>query len=1053
MSVQKASFAPLHIRQKFVASSVGQSLRVGAQWLYQRLWLTLFLLAIPALWPFVQEGLPRSFDGGLHLLRLGVLDYLIRHGSLYPRWAPSLMLGYGYPVFNFYAPSTYYLAELLHLLGLSFYASFTATFALLILLAGLGMWLLALDSFGSTQKWAALVAATAYMYAPYLFMNVFISGALAASGAQALLPWIFWSVRRLLRAKRPSAYGLPVAFSLGGLAVTHNLTLLFLPPILLLYIAILWWQTGHAWRTLGWAVFSLVAAMGVSAFFWLPLIVEQPYLADTARIISETALLPHSFWNWRNFLDWQFAYRHNFDRPIRLGIVQLGLGIAGFVLARRRQAEWLFWGAVAMITGAMMGIWALPLWLNNPILAVTQFPWRLLAVTSLPLALFAGGIVCFFQRQSLQMVSTIGLLVVIILAQQPRLQWMDVFAADGTDVTLPVFAQVEVDKGILGGGEGNSSIQEFRPRWVDRTLVLAPATILAPAAVLAPAAEQRAPKFDLRLERGNAYDLTLQATSDAGGPLRFNNFYFPGWQVTLDQQTTLKPYPSTNLGLLTVDLPAGEHTVQLAWAGTPVQTWAGLISLATLGALAWLSWRQQARHWLALLPCGLLIFGVTAFYWPRTFMPIEAPPQTIAANGLRLLGLRTERIDPGHLYLYPDWYVTDPPPKTLRVQWQLLDDQGAVQAETLAAPYFNTTQASNWPPDTLVDDAYTLALPPDLAAGAYQIVVRIGATDVEFQQPAHSVGMFTLTTPVPGQRSLPNPLDVQIGDSMRLTGFAATAANRSLTFVDGKPTRVTSGDYVRYTLYWRANAPVDKNYHGFVHLTDIAGRPLVQEDQLPGPFFRPPLLWDRYYPQADIYLLRIPEDAPSGLYWPEVGMYDFTTRDRLPVRTDGQATPDDHFRLPPLKIVNPITLAPSQPVTAHFGDMADLLGYDLAIPSAGLRAGDHFSVTLYYRSVTAIPTDYTRFLHVANSAAEMAAQFDSPPEQGGNPTWSWTPGETIVDRVDFQVAAQASPGQYTLYLGFYDPKANGARLPVQQADGQAFPDNRAVLTSIQIRAK
>ena len=151
-------------------------------------------------------------------------------------------------------------------------------------------------------------------------MNVFLAGALAARGAQALLTWLFWSVRRLLRAKRPGAYVLPVAFSLGGLAVTHNLTLLFLPPILLLYIAILWWQAGHEWRTLGWVVFSLLAAMGVSAFFWLPLIVEQPYLADTARIISETALLPHSFWNWRNFLDWQFAYRHNFDRPIRLGI-------------------------------------------------------------------------------------------------------------------------------------------------------------------------------------------------------------------------------------------------------------------------------------------------------------------------------------------------------------------------------------------------------------------------------------------------------------------------------------------------------------------------------------------------------------------------------------------------------------------------------------------------------------------------------------------------------------------------------------------------------------
>lgn len=117
-----------------------------------------------------------------------------------------------------------------------------ASFALLILAAGFGMWLFAVDSFGAERKWSALVAATAYLYAPYLFMNVFISGALAATGAQALLPWIFWSVRRLLYAKRPAFYVLPVAFTLGGLAVTHNLTLLFLPPILLVYIPLIWWR-------------------------------------------------------------------------------------------------------------------------------------------------------------------------------------------------------------------------------------------------------------------------------------------------------------------------------------------------------------------------------------------------------------------------------------------------------------------------------------------------------------------------------------------------------------------------------------------------------------------------------------------------------------------------------------------------------------------------------------------------------------------------------------------------------------------------------------------
>lgn len=182
-------------------------------------------------------------------------------------------------------------------------------------------------------------------------------------------------------------------------------------------------------------------------------------------------------------------------------------------------------------------------------------------------------------------------------------------------------------------------------------------------------------------------------------------------------------------------------------------------------------------------------------------------------------------------------------------------------------------------------------------------------------------------------------------------------------------------------------------------------------------------------------------------------MYDFATGDRLPVRTEGSATPDDHWRLPPLKILNPATPRPTKQVEVHFGAMASLLGYDLAMPTTALHAGDHFSVTLYYRSDAATPVDYTRFLHLANAASDMAAQYDSPPLQGGNPTWSWVPGEVIVDRVELQVNAQATPGPYTLYLGFYDPKAGGARIQALGADGKEFLDDRAILTEFEIQAR
>ena len=1009
-------------------------------------WLAIPLLALPALWPFYKIGLPRSFDGGLHLLRLGVLDTHLRHGVLFPRWVPEMMLGYGYPLFNFYAPSTYYLAEALHLLGFSFYMAFILAFVMVVLAAGLGMYQLAKDIFGGDQRWSALVAATAYMTAPYLLTNVYMRGALAEAAAQALLPWIFWSMRRLLRSPQPSAYCLPVVLTLGGLAVTHNITLLFLPPVLLGYLALQWWQGERQKSTLLWALLSLLLAMGISAFFWLPLLGERQYLATTAYEIAKNIWLPGSVWTWENFLDRGWAFTHAFERPVRLGLVQLLLAIVGFLLARRRDGEWLFWGVVALAAGLLMGAWALPLWLSNELLVAAQFTWRLLSILSLPLALFAGGLVRHWRAGWQQTVVGMGLLLIILLAHQPRLLWMDVFAAEGTDITTPVLAQIEIDKGTLDGGEGNSSIQEFKPRWVDTELQLAPEPELA------------ALPIKLVPQQANAYTLDLQVSAAQGGPLRFNQAYFPGWQVILDGDRPLATYPTTNLGLLTVDLPAGDYNLRLTWVGTALQRGAGLLSLFALALLIGIGWRQKGPRWLVAVPTLLLIFGVAATYWPASLTPVQTPNQagqlTVEASGVRLLGLRTERLDPTHLYLYPTWYAVTTPPKGWRAQWQLVDNLGTVRAKLFTGqPYFNTLPASNWPPGTVVNDAYALPLPPGLPAGEYQVVVRFGANPAAWAEAAIPVGIVNLSTSAPSQAQPDYIMHARIGTGVRLAGFTAKIADRELPFINQNPPTVYAGEDLRYTLYWQATAPVAQNYHGFIHLTDINGKPVVQQDQLPGPFFRHPKLWDSYYLQPDIYRLRVPRDAPGGLYWPAVGMYVLATQDRLPVYISG-LPPSDRVRLPPVKIIGASVQKPTQLTPARFDGLGQLLGYDLTLPAprsnTTIQAGEQLTVTLYYQSETDTQRDYTRFLHLYSPSGGMVAQNDNLPQAGVNPTWSWVPGEVIVEQVTLQIDAQTPPGVYPLSLGFYDAKAEGLRVPARTLDGSPLLDDQVILTEVVV---
>lgn len=999
-------------------------------------WLLLCGLAIPVFWPFYREGLPRTFDGGLHLLRLGLLDDLLRKGAIYPRWVPDELLGFGYPLFGYYAPASYYLAEALHLLGLSFYAAFVVAFILMMIAACAGMARLAWDVFGG-RPWPTVIAALAYLYTPYLLTNTYIRGALAEVAAQALLPWILWSARRIIYAPRPLTAIFPLAFSLAALAVTHNITLLFTPPLLLGYLATLWLARGRPRATVIPIALALTLAMGFSAFFWLPLLLERDFIADTGFEIARDIWLPGSAWTPANFLDTGWTYEHTFARPIRLGLVQATLAAGGAVLARRRDAEWLFWIAVSLVTGLLMTVWALPLWQASDFLTLAQFTWRLLSVHSLALALLTGGLLTWRLDRRLLPLTGLVVMLLIVHSARPRLAWMDVFAAESLDVNQPALAQTEVDKGVLDGGEGNSSIQEFRPRWASESLELD--TI----------PETTAPSR-LHIDQAGSFAVIAQVETAEPTPFRFATFYFPGWRAWLND-TPIPTYPSTDLGLLTVDLPAGQHRLEVRWQGTTLQHIAGWISVVSL-MIALAMAIIQRRIWPGLIAGGGLIFAAAAYVLTPTPLPF-IPHTTGAANAvtenavtaIELLGYQTEQ-EADRLFVKPYWLVRATPETDLRIRWALQDANGEWVTEIESQPYYNALPTSVWPPGTLVDDAYILPLPAGLPAGEYQLAMAFPESD-----DLISLGTVALAA----VRAAPTPhlarLDVRFGDRARLTGYALQV-NRRWADLAAELTVVEPGDYLRVHLGWQAARPPAINYHGFVHLVDPLGQPLVQEDQMPGPIFQPPTTWTNIQVAPDVYLLRLPPDAPGGIYYPHVGLYEFATLDRLPV-TAPEVDPDaGSYQLPPIKVIAPTPPAPDVELEYQFGDLATLIGYTPVPATSRIIAGDPLTLTLQFRVEQPTRQDLTRFVQVLGSDNHVIAQQDSLPASGLNPTWSWIEGEVVEDTATLIVPRDALPGRYRIVAGLYTPAQGGKRLPVKAPDGSLVAEQWAVLGELEIVA-
>jgi hypothetical protein len=1000
-------------------------------------WLLLSLLTIPALWPLLTNGLPARADRALHLMRLAYLDQSIRQGMIFPRWVPEMMLGRGYPTFNFYGAGVYYLTEFFHLLGLNLFDASVATLVFLVLLAGYGMYVLARDLFGPQAIWASLVAAIAFLYAPYfLTASIYQRGATAEAMAQAFMPWVLWSVRRLFAGQTPALWATILALLLATLIFSHTLMLLIFPPLLAGYVLIQWLQNGRRGQLLSWALVGLVGAIGVSAFFWLPLAVERDYLSKIAYSVARGAFLPRGTLTWETFVAEGWLY--HYVQPPRLGLVQVLLGAIGAVMSivARRTWENYYLLFSAIVAGALVGSWARPLWESSEILLSIQYPWRVLTLLTLILAIFTGALVAYWPLQQLRVVFAIVLTGVIIYANLPRIEGMPFYSRTDTELPLQMLAQLESEEGVETGGEGSSFVQEFRPRWASRNLFFTEPVDLS------------APPLELQPYQGNAYTTALNVSSAEGAPLRFNKFYFPGWQVRLADGTILPVYPSTNLGLLTVDLPPGNHQLILDWRGTPVQQIAGAISILALALLAGNSWRQGGRK-LALVPLALLVLALIATFWRPSPAAIQVPVQPLEAYGVRLLGYRLQQRDPTRLYLYPYWYVLSGGPNAnLQVRWQLQDETSAVRSELVSSPYFNASTPRTWPPGTLVEDAYMLPLPPGLPAGSYEIMLQLETNGSTSQ--AVNVGTLTLASPTPPQEVEMIATNALFDDKIHLAGFAVSINNQLVTTESAPP--INAGEDVLYRLYWRAVKTPTENYHSYIHLLDSAGNAIYQSDQLPGPWFRPPKGWDAYYLQEDTHRLEIPASAPGGLYWPTVGLYELRRMDRMEVTEDGRPVAGGVRRLPPIKVVG----APAEPPierVARFSDGFQLLGYGLELPEGGLYPGSTFEVTLYYRSDAKPAKDYTRFFHLYSPELGLAAQADSPPQGGVNPTWSWVPGETVIDTVTLQVAETATPADYRLFTGFYDPNAGDVRLGVQDETGQPLPDSGVVLQTVTVQAQ
>lgn len=1011
------------------------------------------LLSIPALTPLFTTGFPKTHDASVHLIRLYLLDEQVRAGNFFPRWLPDLMTGYGYPTFNFYAPLIYGFAEILHLAGAPLPHALTTLMVALVVTAGWGMYVLASDLYNPTDKrfhWAGIAASAAYIYTPYLLVNLYVRGALAELLAQAVLPWLFWSIARIFTSPTPHRYFIAAAALLGGIALGHNITLLLLPLLLGPYLVALLFvipldRSEKFRRVRGLFGWSLVAA-GLTAFFWAPLLVERSFLSKSA---FNAPRLEEHVWSLSSFLESNFPYDYSVSSiPFRLGLAQLLLTLGGLALTRRRSPLWWFWvalGGVAMLAVTPL---ILPLWRAVELLSIVQFPWRFLTVVSITTALVTGGIVTRAQHAWGQAMLATLVILFAIAGGRPAIALFDTSIYDDIAIDPAIIARYEAGYGAWGAGWH----REFLPKWAEAFDGIAndaadgyeDGEAGALAIPLDSVPDSVGPQ-KVSLEEVSPTALKVLVQSDAPTTLRLNQFYFPGWSARIDQSHSLPVYPSTQLGLVTVELPGGEHVIEIGWTDSWVQNiaeWLSVITLLLLAAMLLQKRRRVAAAFVLTAALGLALALKSPLQnrsEPFTAVQNEALP------GLSLLGCQTSLSPNGRsLLITPFWYVARRF-EHLSVGWRLVDEQGTVVSQINSTPYYGTQPAQRWQPGAVIRDGYRLPLPIGAPAGDYRLEVRI---DAKTEKTGWlSIGVVTASS-VPAFHTVGVVFtDPQSHEQVELVGYTLAVNGVQQELERGAPPIARPGDRLTVRLYWRALRELSEDYHSFLHLVSHERQTLTAFDKIPGQEIARPRFWDQAYAESDTYPLTIPMNASSGLYYPRTGFYDYDDLERFLIEMNSET--EDALNLAPIKIIAPQKANPQRPLRANYGDFARLLGYTMTPETTKLQPGSSITLTLFYEGLKPAEQAYTQFFQLYAPELGMAAQIDQPPLRGGNPTNTWQPGEVITEQVVLSVNRDAPPGEYTLNTGMYDPE-DGERVILTDDQGAPLMDRQISLARIQV---
>lgn len=526
-------------------------------------YLLIILLSIFPIVPmFFTALLPHTHDGLVHLARIAAYFKALSDGQIPVRWAGDLNYGYGMPLFNFMYQLPYLISSFFVFLGFGLVVSFKITLAISFILAGIFMLGFSKAFFGDYKK--AFAVTIFYQYMPFRLIEVLVRGSFGEIYTYAFLPLVLWGLTLLFK-KLNYRYLLLTSVATGLLVISHNAISLVFFIVIFGFVFFFGKNIKHYF----WGLASLFLGLMLSAFYWLPAILEHKY--TYGDLFMKNVYLAH-------FPPIQNFFIPNFFNTVGLqtgGVaVQFGLfhiialvaslfALFSFNKIESRLKKLLIFSLLIFASALlMMQSISSPIWANIALLRQFQFPWRFLSVSGLALSLLS--IFLFRYKFFSQKIAYIVLLFLVIFSTayywKPQLGLNKINENDYWNFSLNSTYYGETDLIWSKGPAENYPKQRIE-------LIGGQGTIS---------------NFK---KKSNLKTFAVDAKTDI--QLVDHTQYYPGWRVFVDGVSIPIEFQDQNWrGQITFYVPQGEHQIKVAFSENKLRLIADFLTvLATVTLL------------------------------------------------------------------------------------------------------------------------------------------------------------------------------------------------------------------------------------------------------------------------------------------------------------------------------------------------------------------------------------------------------------------------------------------------------------------------------------